>query len=318
MKTAVHGFNYNNDNLVLRWLENVGPFYDRIYLVYPSVPWSYNPDAATNSDFVNRADPELIRNSRHYKKISVIQGQWDSDGDQRNHVVDLAVRDGYDYLIVQDLDEFYLPLEIEKNLNGIKKQPDYLLYKNPWSIFWKSLNYVIQFRETNLDHGPQCRFRAQNTIINFSTSFALNLNRGAKFTRSRAFICDNREVLLLDGHCCHLAWVYSDQDVLRKISTWTHHNSVKKNWFDLKWMGWTEQSRNLCYSNPREWLRAVPYKGELPKETHDFNPGTQYSTPHDFQFAIREKLFDVIAIKQSFKTEIAKNLKIKTKLKYHK
>jgi hypothetical protein len=292
LRLAVHAFNYKNDDLVLRWLANVYQFVDTIYLVYPETPWEYNPAAAVDAAYRNDADPDLVRRSPFADKVRIVLGRWASDEGQRNHVVELARADKHDYLIVQDIDEFYAPKEMEKNLLGIRANPDFVLFKNPWNIFWKTVSYVLEFRETVLDHNSQCRFYGWNTPINFSTSFALNLRRGARFSRSRAVDCDDRDVYLLDGLCCHLSWVKSDAAVRLKVETWTHSQEVRRQWYRLKWENWRPESRWLSYNNPLAWNRAVPFAGELPAEIVDYDPGPQVRREPSLGERFEEWAFD--------------------------
>lgn len=295
MKVAVHAFNYKNDDLVLRWLANVHPHVDKIYLVYPELPWEYNPAVTHSVSYLNDANPTLAMDSSFANKIQVVKGKWRSDGDQRNHVVDLAQSEGFDYLLVQDIDEFYRPEEMEINLKGIRDNPTFLLYKNPWHIFWKNVGYVLEYRETLLSHNARCHFHERNTTINFSTSFALNLRRGARFWRSRAVRCNDAEILLLEGLCCHLSWVKSDADVRIKIDTWTHCADVLPGWYELKWLNWTAQSKWLAYSDPLSWNRAVPFEGKLPAEIVGFSPGEQCQAKRTSLIFAREAIYDANA-----------------------
>lgn len=295
MTFAVHAFNYCNDDLVLRWVANVYPHVETIYLVYPEAPWDYNPAVSSDESYRNTADPTLVQKSRYADKIRFVLGQWPSDEAQRNHVVDLARREGHDYLIVQDIDEFYRPEEMQKNLSGIIANPDFCLYKNPWNIFWKNVSYVLEFRETVLNHNAQCRFIARNTPTSFSTSFALNLRRKARFFRSRAVACDEDDIFLLPGLCCHLSWVKSDADVRLKLDTWTHSAEVWPRWFHVKWLNWRPSSRWLSYSDPLSWNRAVPFEGLLPMEIADYQPGFQAAPSRSMKINVDECLFDAKA-----------------------
>ncbi len=292
MRFAVHAFNYCNDDLVLRWVANVYPHVSTIYLVYPDAPWDYDLSAINDAAYRNSADPKLVQSSPYADKVRFVFGRWATDEAQRNHVVELARQDSHDYLIVQDIDEFYQHKEMERNLDGIRANPDFLLYKNPWSIFWKSISYVLEFRETILKHNPQCYFHAHNTPINFSTSFALNLRRNATFFRSRSVKCRESDIFLLPGLCCHLSWVKSDAEVRLKIDTWTHSQEVWPGWFELKWLNWPPSTRWLSYSDPVSWNRAVPFKGVLPEEIADYQPGFQAAPNRTARTTLNEFIFD--------------------------
>ena len=105
MKIATHLLLFNQDQWILKNIEMIGSFVDKIYVAWSELPWDYNPNARGN--FKNNSDPKILEQSPYWDKIEVIKGVWNKDEDQRNACLDAAKRDGMDYLLIIDADEFY-------------------------------------------------------------------------------------------------------------------------------------------------------------------------------------------------------------------
>lgn len=250
---AAHILYFDCDQFILKAIDNCAPFVEKIYVAYSALPWQYNPVA--RSQYKNGSDPEILRQSRHYQKVELVEGEWDYEEDQRNACLERARRDGFDYLIVHDADEFYSFADYRQNLQEIEAHPDFDLYKTPWRAFWKSLDYILLYKDGGLLLGyPE---------------FAVNCKSGVCFNRARR--TDAGTVHLLKGTCFHLSYVLTDEQVRRKINTWGHaHQFDTEKWFQKKWLGWYRGARNLHPVQPTEWREAVPYTGELPEVLLDF------------------------------------------------
>jgi hypothetical protein len=243
-----------------RMLANTGAYVDRIYLSYSPVPWShYNNRAreAFQSDF----DKSQLAGFPFAEKITLLEGVWVSEEDQRNHALEAARQDGIDYLIIQDADEFYLPEDFQRNLEGIRENPNYPVYRCPWTVFWKTTGYVIQV----LEHEGKPR-----QTVTTCPNFAVNVNWPGIHFSSRRLVNAMDQVYMLDGLCLHLAWVLSDAEVQQKISTWGHsHQFDTQKWYRHKWLAWRPGTKHLGHITRAGYLAAVPYHGVLPREIQD-------------------------------------------------
>ncbi len=136
---AVQILFFDCEQFILRTIANCAPFVEKIFITYSPEPWSaYNKNA--RDLFKNPSNPEILKQSPHFGKVELIEGIWDTEEEQRNDCLKKAKEQGFDYLIIQDADEFYLPEEYEKNIQGIATFPNYNYYRNPWYFFWKSTN----------------------------------------------------------------------------------------------------------------------------------------------------------------------------------
>jgi hypothetical protein len=251
---AAHVLMFNCDKLIMRMIENCAPFVEKIYVAYSPMPWSYNP--AARERFPNRTDKEILRQSKYFHKIELIEGTWDFDEDQRNACLERAKAAGFDYLIIQDADEFYHIEDYRNNIEEIKRHDDWEVFCTPWYCFWKNLDYVV------ID-------RKGSAIVGFP-EFAINLRLdGVRFIRAR--IPNLQRRWHLPGVCYHLSYVLTDEEVLTKIHTWGHADQFdRQKWFERKWLKWNQKTENLHPIEPPAWKKAVPFKGTLPEALERF------------------------------------------------
>lgn len=247
-------------------LANTGAFVDRIYLSHSPVPWNqYNEQA--RSSFRSDFNKSRLSSFPYSNKVKLLEGVWISEEDQRNHALQTAKKDGMDYLIIQDADEFYLPEDFQKNLEGIRNNPDYPMYRCPWTVFWKTTEYVIQVR----DHEGKV-----NQTVSTCPNFAVNIHWPNISFSSRRLVNQMEDAFMLEGLCLHLAWVLSDEGVLQKISTWGHsHQFDFQKWYRHKWLAWKPETKYIGHITRYNYRAAVPYTGKLPKELEEFEVDSQ-------------------------------------------
>ena len=251
---------FDCDQFVLRTINNCSRFVEKIFISYSKYPWIYNKQARAH--FSNTSNLELLKTSPHFSKLDIIEGIWNTEEDQRNTCLERAREEGFNYLIIQDADELYCQEQYKKNISGILENQDYAYYTTPWINFWKSLDYVLEFKDPG--------FGEKDTIYSRCANFAVNLKQETRFVRKR-IINLTESVQHLSGICHHLSYVLSDQEVLRKISTWGHAHQVNvNNWYKWKWLAWQPSTTYLFPIISVTANRAVPYHGPLPEELSDF------------------------------------------------
>ena len=145
MKIATHLLFFNQDNFILKNIEMIAPFVDKIYVTWSEFPWLYNLQA--RDLFKNKSNPELLKQSPYYDKIELIIGEWNLDEDQRNACLDAAKRDEMDYLFGVDFPftENKLNKNNSSNIYPIDGRWNDLKGGFIWSISWYMLtkNIVI-------------------------------------------------------------------------------------------------------------------------------------------------------------------------------
>jgi hypothetical protein len=247
---AAHVLLFDSQKFILQMIDNCGPFVEKIYVAYSKVPWRYNPEAR---DFMtNSADPSILMESKYADKIELITGVWDWEHEQRNACLKKAKEDGFDFLIVQDADEFYTVEDYGRMIRVISSEPDYDYYITPWCNFWKSWDYILVNASGEATSG-------------FYPNVAMNCSLDIWFSNLRGPGYSNN-IKVLDSLCYHGSYVLNDEEVYRKISSWAHAQDFdREDWYRNKWLNWTEDSVDLHPTHPYVWKQAIKFTGELPE-----------------------------------------------------
>lgn len=249
MKIATHVLNFGQDRWIMKNLENAYSHVDRIYVAYSEYPWNYNVEA--RKLYHQKFDLKEIFDSPFKDKVTVIQGVWDKEEDQRNACVDAAKKDGMNFLIIHDADEFYRHSDFNRMVKVISENPQYSVYRCPWYNFWKSFGLV-----TINENG--------NTIAGYP-DICINIGQGVRFKEKRNSETHSIKTIE-DIVCYHASFVLTDEEVKRKLETWGHTNDFDTHaWYQSKWLNWTENSTGLHPIQPNAWWKAVKFDGELPE-----------------------------------------------------
>jgi hypothetical protein len=297
-RIAVQILYFDCEQFILRTIDNCGPFVEKIYIVYSELPYaSYNANA--RKLYRNPSSLEVLKQSPYFDKIEIVEGVWDNEQDQRNQCLLKAKEDGFDFLIIQDADEFYLPEEYQKNIDGMLSNPNYYYYRNPWYFFWKTTNYILESWHPLAYKSWKLLDPYSTTTIGYNTCFAINCKMDVRFENRRMPDKIN-ECLMLNGICHHLSFVMSDEQMRRKLDVWSHSNQAVhlEKWYKVKWKGWKPGTKNLHLISVLEFPAAKKYEGKIPKEIESFDPGTQvYIKPQ-----VKDKLyFDFLENWKKFK-----------------
>jgi len=258
-KFATHVLLFGQDKWIMRNIENAYPHVDKIYVAHSPLPWAYNKSA--REKYTDSFDLGLLAKSEFADKITVISGVWDTEEAQRNACVDQAIKDGMDYLIIHDADEFYFHENFKMIIEFIEKHPNFELYKIGWFCFWKSFNYILLGEDGK-------------KLIGYP-EFAINLKADVKFqSKRRPFtprMAIKSAVIPADvGVCYHGSYVLTNEEVYQKINTWGHANDFdREKWYKEIWLKWTPQMKNLHLVSPAAWSQAVHFDGALPEVIKD-------------------------------------------------
>lgn len=250
IKIATHQCVFNQDKLLLKNIENSYPFVDKIYISFSNLPWDYNKSART--EYENKTNLDIIKKSKYFDKIEIIHGDWLTETDQRNNCADKAQKDGYDYLIIQDTDEFYLEKDYKKIVDFISENQNHDIYRCEWISFWKSLDWILVNNNMSEIIGePQ---------------IAINLKNGIRFKDRRNPYGDN-EIKIPNVLCYHLSFVLTDEECLTKLKTWGHSHEFNVDaWYERNWVNWSPELRDMHPIDPPVWHKTIKNNYELPKE----------------------------------------------------
>ncbi len=249
MKLATEVLVFGQDKWIMKNIENSYPHVTKIYILYSKLPWNYNPQA--RHVYKNSFDINIIKISKYIDKIHIIEGDWLTEESQRNACVDQAKKDGINYLMIHDADEFYFYNDFIKIKQYIVENPNFDVYKCPWHNFWKSFKYLtLNTDGSNIAGYPE--------II-------LNLDRNVRFERKRR-PTSTYNTIISNVSCFHASYVLTDNELREKLKTWGHHNDFNvDNWYNNIWLKWTPDMKNLHPISPSVWYIASEHKLELPE-----------------------------------------------------
>ena len=253
MKFATYVMTFDQGQWIMRNLENAYSHVDHIYVMHSELPWGHNPSARIT--YKNKFDINIIKQSKYIDKITIIEGDWMSDTDERNYCLQRAKEDGFDYIMVQDADEFFFHKDFEKILQLVKDNPEVDVFAIDLYAFWKSFKYIIISNDKGKIGGTN------QTIVNLHTvnkyDYIRNVHGGNHMT-------------LPEVICYHGSYVLSDEQLYRKIKTWGHSMDFDSDkWYNEVWLPWTLESKNLHPIWPWVWTHCEVFMGELPEVIAD-------------------------------------------------
>jgi hypothetical protein len=248
MQIAAHVLAYNVSRFIRPVLRNMEPFVDKIYVAHSTRPFAYVPGVRESR--MNPTTVEEIRAVGLGSKLEIVEGDWLLEESMRNDCLKRAKAEGFDWLITQDADEFYTEQSWEQLRATLIQRCRADHYVTPWLNFWKSSQYVL--------------LNADGEMKQTNASFALRCGSPFQFVSRRQTNAAQSRVI--DCPCYHYGYVMSDEEMLEKISTWSHAREVRavKQWFRNKWLNWRESTRYLHPTSPVSWLRAIRFPHEQP------------------------------------------------------
>jgi len=268
MKFATSVLAFGQEQWILRNIQNSYPHVDQIYVMYPIIPWSeYNPRARKLYP-INTLDIDTIRSSKYMDKITIIEGVWKNETEQRNDCVDKAIEDGINYLMIHDADEFYFNEDFKKIIKRIEEYPSFDTYYVKGIVFWKSFKYVVV---------SAVKYELDGYYVGGKISgmyeIVINLNNkvrhcnGRETRYSNYFVFDQNDILMY-----HTSYVASNETILKKISTFGHSNQIDiEKWYNEKWLNWTPETINLhpISEGAHAFIGTELYDGKLPEVIED-------------------------------------------------
>ncbi len=171
----------------------------------------------------------------------VIYRDFYTETEEREHVRNLALKEGFEYIFIIDADEYYTEKDIAKLKKFIEENPTKRYNINTCFTFWKDENWEIlpRFRRTI----PIC--------------YATDL----KFRYNRNIGTEHAIILPQDITLYHFSFAGSDDRILNKINHFSHADEMDGNWFANVWKRWTPEMENLHpnIAHSHAFKRAVPF-----------------------------------------------------------
>ncbi|MGQ9580162.1 MAG: glycosyltransferase [Armatimonadota bacterium] len=230
---------HDDDTWLSHSIESVYSICRSIYVLVSNTPWFGEP--GDNGSVVSRVeslpDPS--------DKIRVVKGSWQSEAEQRNAGLDILYEEKVEYCLVIDADEIYDPVDLERVIRIAQKHPEISCWHVEMDTYWKSWMYRVYPRE-------QLR---PVVLLRVGT---------ARFTRNRGVSeCTHGIIPPEVAVCHHLSYVRSDEQIKRKIATFSHARELVPGWYENVWKEWDTNPlmRNLHPTHPSAYGQAIlqPY-----------------------------------------------------------
>lgn len=195
----------------------------------------------------------------------VVVGEWKTEAEQRSW--GLARLYDYDYVIMVDPDEFFTEVDKQKIISELNK-PAHLEYTPDFQnlskvpafkyksiiTYWKTLDYILD---------PPDEYK--NTIVIDPKQLYCYEHR--QFKPGYSEYATTPYVGCIDVTCHHLSWVKTDEKVKEKIASFSHADSVYKDWYEDIWLGW--KPGDNIQLRPYGTDKSMAVKYEAPKEIID-------------------------------------------------
>lgn len=216
---------YDSSTFLYESVQRIYPLMDMVLFILNTKPWDGDSmegePGKTYGKILGMNDPE--------SKFKVLTGTWENEASQRNAGLHFLNGFGIDWCMIVDDDELYNPTELEviKNSLNTAEHAAYLIYHQ---IYWKNRNTVIKGL-----FGSFPTFTRTDGIVHFNEDRMIIVKKPYTwFTISASSII-----------CHHMSYVRSDSEMLRKIQNFSHAEGVPSNWYDEKWLNWTEEMTDL-------------------------------------------------------------------------
>ena len=257
---------YISDEQLIKAVQNSSHL-DKCYIGLCQKTWTNKPHKNLNLNLLNGIS-SYAKNTEvifiESKEAGLIDNVTPaiSEAFCRNHILDIARQNKYDFMFIQDTDEFMIKEDYESIINDHipnMKKYNYDSSGIRCKNFWKSWNYIIPSEISNVP-----------THDGEWTNFGIDLHSDIKFTKNREHTSKNKCGVLQDWFLFHASFIMTDDQVKEKLNTWGHSSDMNYDtWYQEKWLDWTPETTDLHPSTrPEIWKQAVPYDGPLPKECY--------------------------------------------------
>jgi len=228
-------------------LESIKSKVDKVIFLVSDIPWFGK--AVNNFDTIQKIKKLCDCNPN----FILIKNHWINEAEQRNFGLDYLFALHIDYCFVVDTDEIYHKHHIDLIKQFVCKNPKIAAFHIELNTYWTKQYYVISPRE---NFKPVIVVRVENFLFTTIRQGVTSIQRTEKcvFNTNQKIY---NATIIPEVICYHLSYAKNDQQIKRKIETFSHANSIDKDWFDNTWKKWTPEDKNLHPVTPTQYRQAV-------------------------------------------------------------
>ena len=273
MKTCRMMFysDYVSDEQVVKAVQNSSHL-DKCYIGVHKKTWTNGKNTSLNYSLLEKlktivSNVDIVHLNDEILDLNENSPPPIRESQTRNYILNIAKKEHFDFMIIQDTDEFMIKEEYVSFINSYVPEMINLRCDScaiRWKNFWKNWNTILICEKEIIPNWP-----------GEWATFGISLNSNVKFTKNRHHTSANKCAVLQPWYLYHGCYVLTNEQALKKIQNWGHamdeDYSKLSLWYEEKWLNWTPNTKNLHPSNdPSVWLKAVPYEGPLPQELIDY------------------------------------------------
>jgi GT2 family glycosyltransferase len=226
---------YDDDSWLALAVESVYEACEAIWFLVSDTPWHGEPtDQAAIVERI-KALPDPCGKHR------IVRGRWLDEAAERNEGLRLVAEAGFEYCFVLDADEIYDTAQLQRVMTMVRETPHVDCWRLSCFTYWKSCRYRVDPPETI----------AAAVFVRCGTG---------RFVENRTYVAHRHVVVPMEiAVFHHMSYARSDEQVLRKISTFGHAREVVEGWYEDVWRKWDEdrslENLNPCW--PSAYRRVV-------------------------------------------------------------
>jgi len=208
---------------------------DKIVFLVSNHPWNGEP-----GDLCHTVDT-IAAFKDPANKMDLHRGDWMSETYQRNFGLKICESFDCELCFVLDADEVYEPEQLLEMFRIARNTPQIDCFNVSLLTYWKSPRYRIDPPEPLQ---PPALVRVGKT----------------SFRHNRAVDAETYALIAPEVAVCHhLSYARTDEQILRKLATFSHADELVPHWYENVWQKWdTNPSlRNLHPTHPAAYGRAI-------------------------------------------------------------
>ena len=226
---------YDDDLWLPYMLESVLSEVSALYVLISERPWNGNPTD-------NSATWRVLRESTDPAgKLKIVPGTWADETQQRRAAYEIVAREEYDYCLIVDADEIYDPPVLRRMQQTAVEHPEIGCWYMTCLTYWKSYRFRIDPPES------------------YKPPVFLKVGQCSLGDRRWATAASRAAIPPQIGVCHHMSYARTNEQLRRKITTFSHAQELVPDWYEKVWLRWDGEPglENLHPVTPPVYRRAV-------------------------------------------------------------
>lgn len=209
---------YNACSFLTESVRRVYPLVDKVIFLVNFMPWCGDPfPVLRGNTIITILDIPDIDN-----KFEIVVGYWKDEAEQRNAGLKILRDKDVDWCLIVDDDELYNYEELKNIRHMLENDGIHAAYLIYHQIYWKDRDTIIE--------GV---FGSFPTLARTDGTVNFNENRMILVKELHTWFSLSANMIM----CHHMSYVRTDEEMYRKIQSFSHANDVIPDWYERIWLG---------------------------------------------------------------------------------